>query len=533
MAADPVVTTTAGRIRGIVDPTIGMRTWRGVPFGAPTGGQHRFRAPRPREPWTGELDTTRFAHPAMQGTYGWNDKVKGTEDCLKLDIVRPDTDDVLPVVVYMHGGTFLTGSSHEKVLQGHRFAKATDIVYVSINFRLGVLGYLDLRSLGGDCAANPATLDQILALEWVRDNIAAFGGDPDRVTIMGESAGASAVTALMCAPQARGLFHGAVAQSAPVAAVHTRLQAAMWTRALLDGMGMSRLSTIEDLRAVPGEELVRVGNSLLIRSGEIQYLNLAFMPTVDDVVLPRHPIDTFTANEEAPVPLLIGSNSGEASFTKAMFMFSRSREKAARRLLEVFDPTHADAILEAYNGATDRSDFAELVADAVFWAPSVRIATEHRYVAPVWMYHFDYAAPTLQKLGFGAIHTADLEAIFGAQFTTPAGILHRLGPRDDFVNVSEMMQYHWGSFFHTGRPGDAWPEYGFRTEAAPGRATAVIRANSKVVQDPKPEKRRAWEGFEMTNWGTGRPEIAESMADFLGIDPSAPNGGAAIDPAAF
>lgn len=517
MSSQPVVRTTAGLVRGLVDPTTGMRTWRGLPYGEPTGGAHRFRAPRPREPWSSEFDASSFSQPAMQGTYGWNDKVKGTEDCLTLDIVRPDTDDVLPVVVYMHGGTFLTGSSHEKVLQGHRFAQATDIVYVSLNFRLGVLGYLDMRSLGPDCVANPATLDQILALRWVQDNIAAFGGDPGRVTIMGESAGANAVTTLMCAPQARGLFHGAVAQSAPVAAVHSRIQAAMWVRALLDGMGMSRLSTIDDLRAVPAEELVRVGNSLLIRSGEIQYLNLAFMPTVDDSVVPRHPIDAFTDNEEAPVPLIIGSNSGEASFTKAMFMFSRSRERAARRLLEVYDPGHADAILEAYSGATDRADFAELVADAVFWAPSVRIATEHRRVAPVWMYHFDYAAPTLQKLGIGAIHTADLEAVFGAQFSTPAGILHRLAPRDDFVTVSEMMQYHWGTFFHTGRTGEEWPQYGFRADQRPGRATAVIRANPTVVWDPKPAKRRAWEGFGMTDWGTGRPDLLEKIADFLGM----------------
>ena len=160
----------------------------------------------------------------------------------------------------------------------------------------------------------------------------------------------------------------------------------MWVRALLDGMGMSRLSTISDLRAVPAEDLVRVGNALLIRSGEIQYLNLAFMPTVDESVLPQHPIDTFAAHEEAPVPLIIGSNSGEASFTKAMFMFSRTRQRAARRILEVFDPENADAILAAYNNATDRSDFAELVADAVFWAPSVSIASDHRHVAPCLLY---------------------------------------------------------------------------------------------------------------------------------------------------
>ena len=519
MVTEPVVRTTAGLVRGIVDPTTGMRTWRGVPYGAPTHGERRFRAPRPPEPWDGERDASHFAHPAMQGTYGWNDRVKGTEDCLVLDIVRPDTDDELPVVVYMHGGTFLTGSSHEKVLQGHRFAQATDIVYVSINFRLGVLGYLDLRSLGPDCVGNPGTMDQILALEWVQDNIAAFGGDPDRVTIMGESAGAASVTTLMSSPVARGLFHGAVAQSAPAAAVHSRIQAAMWVRKLLDGMGLSRLSTLRDLREVDGEELVRVGNSLLIRSGELPYLNLAFMPTVDGEMLPAHPIDVFTANEEAPVPLIIGSNSGEASFTKAMYFFSRSRGRAARRLLEVFDPGHADAILAAYNGAQTRSDFAELIADAVFWAPSVQLATEHRRVADVWMYHFDHAAPAVKRLGIGAVHTADLEAVFGEPFTSPAGILQRLGPQSDFETVSEMMQRNWGSFFHSGQVGEEWPVYGFRSDDAPGRATAVISADPKVVRDPKAEKRRAWEGFKFTSWGSGRPEILESLTDFLGLDP--------------
>ena len=516
-ATDPVVHTHAGTVRGVVDPGSGMRTWRGIPYGAPTGGKHRFHAPRPREAWRGEFDASEFSQPAMQGTYGWNDKVIGTEDCLTLDIVRPDTDDVLPVVVYMHGGTFLTGASHEKVLQGHGLAAAADIVYVSLNFRLGVLGYLDMRSLGPDCVANPATLDQILALHWVRDNIAFFGGDPGRVTIMGESAGANAVSTLMSSPQARGLFHGAVAQSNPASAVHSRVQAAMWVRSLLDGMGMSRLSTLSDLREVDGEELVRVGNSLLVRSGEMKYLNLAFMPTVDENVLPKHPIDAFTDNEEAPVPLLIGSNSGEASFTKAMFVSSKARGRAARRLLEVYDPDHADAILEAYDCATERSDFAELVADAVFWAPSVRIATEHRRVAPVWMYHFDYVVPALERLGVGAIHTADLEAIFGHQFATPAGLLTRLGKRDDFAAVSERMQHHWGLFFHTGRPGDDWPEYGFRSDQRPGRATAVIRTQPTIVWDPKPAKRRAWEGFEMTQWGTGRPELLESIADFIGV----------------
>lgn len=203
-AQRPVAATAAGAVCGVVDDRTGMRTFRGVPYGASTAGPCRFRAPQPVERWRGLYDASVFAAPAMQGTFGWRDTVLGTEDCLTLDIVRPDTDEELPVVVYFHGGTFVTGASHEQVLQGHYLAAATDVVYVSVNFRLGVLGYLDFRSVGGDCVATPALLDQILALEWVRDNIAGFGGDPDAVTIMGESVGGAAVIHLMCAPARAG-----------------------------------------------------------------------------------------------------------------------------------------------------------------------------------------------------------------------------------------------------------------------------------------------------------------------------------------
>ena len=330
-AEHPVADTTAGKVRGVVDARSGMRTWRGVPFGASTASTGRFRAPQPAQRWQGLYDASRFAPPAMQGTFGWRDAVIGTEDCLTLDIVRPDTDEELPVVVYFHGGTFVTGASNEKVLQGHLLADATQVVYVSVNFRLGVLGYLDFRSLGHDCVATPALLDQILALEWVRANIASFGGDPNRVTIMGESAGGAAVVHLMCSPSARGLFHGAVAQSPPPASVHSRLQAAMWVRELVTRMGLPRTTTLADLRETRAEELVRAGQSMLLNTKELVQLNTSFMPTVDGETLTAHPIDTFEAGEQAAVPLIVGTNSDEASFAKAIYQTTKTRQRAARR----------------------------------------------------------------------------------------------------------------------------------------------------------------------------------------------------------
>ena len=512
----PVADTTAGKVRGVVDARSGMRTWRGVPFGASTAHTGRFRAPQPAQRWQGLYDASRFAPPAMQGTFGWRDAVIGTEDCLTLDIVRPDTDEELPVVVYFHGGTFVTGASNEKVLQGHLLADATQVVYVSVNFRLGVLGYLDFRSLGHDCVATPALLDQILALEWVRANIANFGGDPNRVTIMGESAGGAAVVHLMCSPSARGLFHGAVAQSPPPASVHSRLQAAMWVRELVTRMGLPRTTTLADLRETRAEELVRAGQSMLLNTKELVQLNTSFMPTVDGETLTAHPIDTFEAGEQAAVPLIVGTNSDEASFAKAIYQTTKTRQRAARRALEAFDPENAQSVLHAYDYAGERGDYADLIADAVFWAPTVILATAHRRKASTWMYRFDHASAAMRMLGLGAMHTADLGAVFGEPNATKASRWDVFGGSEAFAEVSRVMQHHWGQFFHTGAPGEEWPVYGFRSDDRPGRATAVFDAGMRVEWDPKASQRRAWEGFDMREWGTHRQDLMDSAASLLG-----------------
>lgn len=515
---EPIAVTTAGRVRGVVDPRTGVRTFRGVPYGATTGGEGRFRAPKPVAPWSGTRDATAYAPPAMQGFFGWTDNVIGTEDCLTLDIVRPNTDEELPVVVYFHGGTFVTGSSHEKVLQGHFLANTTDVVYISVNFRLGVFGYLDFRSLGGDCVANPALLDQILALRWVHDNAANFGGDAGRVTIMGESAGGAGVIHLMCAPAARGLFHRAIAQSPPVASVHSRVQAEMWVRKLLRGMGLPPSTGLAELRAADAEALVRVGQSMLLNRKEIVQFNTSFMPTVDGNTLPAHPIDVFQQGEQAAVPLIIGTNSDEASFAKALYQTNKSRLKAARRALGVYDPAHADAVLATYDHVDGRRKFAALIADAVFWAPSVMLATEHRRKAPTWMYRFEYASATMRRLGLGAMHTSELTAVFGDARATRAAKLDPFPQRADFDEVSAAMQYHWGSFFHNAHPGEKWPIYGFRSDTEPGRATAVFAASSYVEYDPKAAQRRAWEGFDMREWGMHRQDLVDSFTQGLAQD---------------
>ncbi|RNE48675.1 carboxylesterase/lipase family protein [Corynebacterium alimapuense] len=512
----PEITTTAGVVRGLVDRELGIQTWRGVPFGADTSGSQRFRAPQPPNEWRGVKDATAFGPRAPQPTYSWTDRVIGSEDCLNLDIVRPDNDDQLPVVVYLHGGSFIMGASHERMLRGYHLATTMQVVYVAINFRLGALGYLDLRSIGEDCVANPAVRDQILALQWVQSNIAAFGGDPDNVTLMGESAGGASVTTLMGVSATRGLFHRAIAQSPPISVLHSRAQATLWARELVYRMALPRQTTLSDLRQMEAADLVRAGQSMMWRGGELLHLNSCYAPTVDGGVVPDHPMNIFQAGQQAQVPLLIGTNSDEASFSKLFYMRTVARSRAALRLLTAFDPEHAPRVLAAYDGATERTQFAELLADALFWAPSIRLASDHSQMAPTWMYRFDYAPAALRWLGIGAMHSLELSAVFGDPAASRTNGFARLGGMDGLEELTQMMQYHWGQFIHHGHPGSEWPAYRRPTDDTPGRATAIFDDGLRVVYDPKAARRRAWEDYRMIEWGNGRPELLENLGLMIG-----------------
>ncbi|ERS38748.1 MULTISPECIES: carboxylesterase/lipase family protein [Corynebacterium] len=508
----PRVRISSGEIQGEFAQDGTIAVWKGVPFGAPTGGAGRFRRPKPPRPWQGILDCTRYQSPAPQPNYGLSERLIGDEDCLHLDIVRPHSVERLPVVVYFHGGSFLMGASHQNMLRGYRLARVMNVVYVSLNFRLGVLGYLDLRSLGGDCVANPALWDQVLALEWVRENIAQFGGDPDSVTIMGESAGGAAVLALLCSPPAHGLFHRAIAQSPPIGLIHSKAQSQLWARQLLTRLGLSHDSTVEDLRTFSADELVRAGMSMMWRAGELQFLNSTFGPTVESESLPEHPMVAFQHGRQARVPLMLGTNLDEAGITRYFFQRTARRAKAGRRLLYPYDPEHTDTVLKAYGGARSRAEFADLVTDALFWAPTVRIASHHNEVAPTWMYRFDFAPQLMRKLGIGAAHSAELSNVFGTPEASKTRLLSKVGRDDEAMQrLTAEMQRHWASFISSGQPGSDWPQYKPPTDQHHSRPTMVFDAQSRVEYDPKADKRRAWKGYNVLEWGAGRPELLRDL----------------------
>ena len=513
LADDLVIPTSLGFVKGVKGP--GLRTWRGIPYGKNTGGRYRFRAPRPMKRWQGVRDCSVFGDVAPQPPSSWTDRVRGSEDCLNLDIVRPDTDETLPVVVYLHGGSFIMGASSEKALRGYNLVRDMNVIYVAINFRLGALGYLDMRSVGEDCVANPALHDQLLALKWVKKNIENFGGDADNITLMGESAGAAGVISLMCVPTAHSLFHRAVVQSAPMATVHSATQSKLWARELVYRMALSRETTLDELRRESAEDLVRAGQSMLWRSGELLYLNSCYGPTVDGTLLPDHPITMFEQGRQARIPLIIGTNSDETSFSKAFYLRNSARRRSALRMLNVFDPENTDLVMEAYGGGESRSEFAQLLADAIFWAPSVRLAQAHARYEPTWMYRFDYAPESLRRIGLGAIHSFELNAVFGDHESSRAMGFTRIGGGINHLqDITDLVQHHWGEFIRNARPGEQWRPYRGRTDEEPGRGTFVIDITSRMEWDPRQAKRMAWENYDMLEWGTGRPDLAAEL-DYL------------------
>ena len=336
------VSTRDGDVRGLVVSDV--RTYRGIPFGV----ADRWAAPRPVK-WEGVWDATEYGDVAPQTTYTWMDKVVGDENCINLDIVRPDTDEQLPVVVYLHGGGYFAGASHTAVLRGYNFATQMNAVYVAVNFRLGVLGYIDMAAsdIAGseDCVHNPAVLDQLLALQWVRRNIAAFGGDPDRVTLMGESAGGAAVSTLMTMPAAQGLFHKAIMQSAPVMGVHTLERARMWARRTVEFAGeRPRTTTIAELRAMPVPDLVRAGQQMMWHGGGLRQLNMCFGPSVDGELIPDHPMHVFADGLQHRIPMLIGTNNDELSAAQLLYVWKQSRAASARQMLNAHDAEAADKV---------------------------------------------------------------------------------------------------------------------------------------------------------------------------------------------
>lgn len=489
------IKTTAGVVRGVVEGD--LVAWRGIPYAASTAGEGRLRAPRPPEPWTGVRDSSRFGPVPPQARtsamLGAGRRTPMGEDCLSVNVLRPAAESAgsRPVLVWIYGGAFSAGSSAATLYGGQELVRAGDVVHVTFNYRLGVLGYLDFTRYATPARpvdANLGLRDQVAALIWVRDNIAAFGGDPDNVTLFGESAGAISVTTLMATPAARGLFTRAISESSAVEAAYTSERAAGWAADLAGILGAGRDGALDAVIRADPDALVTAGATLDDWVNERTPGSICFAPVVDGGYLPEHPIDAFDAGRTHPVPLLIGTNDREATlFARAGRVLPTSTD-LIDRMFAVTDPGARTRVLAAYPRYPATASAVDVGGDVTFWWPTVRAADGHSAVAPTWVYRYDFAPRALRVIGFDATHGTEMAAVFGA--TRFSRLLTALGGRRELAEVTRRVQEHWVSFARTGAPAAGWPAYDVAD-----RRTLVIDAEDRVECDPRRARRQAWTGY--------------------------------------
>lgn len=485
------ITLDTGRIRGRrLESRAGrLRTWRGIPYAAPPVGSLRFRAPQAVEPWEGTRVGIEFGTPAPQR------KSNLDENCLFLNVLAPESvsADSRPVMVFIHGGAYNGGNPSSPMYQGTSLVERGDIIYVSIQYRLGALGYLDFSEFSTENQSfdsNIGLRDQIAALEWVQRNITAFGGDPTNVTIFGESSGANAITTLMTTPSARGLFARAIAQSPPAASAYGKARARRWAQEFLELAGAPSSDPGAWLRKATVRQLVETGDELVRRGADEEPGTRAFAPVVGDDILPEHPLDVFADGKSHPVPLILGSNLHEGRIFPRFLNILPTDPTRIEKMFSHVSPEVKARALAAYPTYPHRYASADIGGDVTFWEPMILCAQGHCDVAPTYSYRYDFAPRLLHLAGMGATHATELFAVFGRSDALTRA-LTAIGGRRALAVVTDAMQSHWLHFARHGTPLADWPQY-----TVAQRKTMIFDSPRHVETDPLGNRRRAWIGYE-------------------------------------
>ena len=509
-SADPLrVRVAEGEIEGLIGDA--TRHFFGIPFAEPPVGELRWKAPVPKTPWSDVLQATELSAKCAQDTSLTSGEASNEEDCLYLNVWTPYPvpDEKLPVLFWIHGGGNENGSTRDETpivgglfYDGGTIVEAHEVVVVSTNYRLGALGFFSHPALReeGSPSGNQGLLDLRLALQWVRDNIEAFGGDPNNVTIFGESAGARNVCYQVVSPDSRGLFHRAISESGDCTGrIPTQAEAEAQVDAYVEAVGCGEASDVLScLRALPAEELIidvaveGAPPEELPGGGDYQGSTPLwdFGPTVDGDFVPMMPRASFAASEVAEVPYIAGTNTEEG---------------ALRHLLAIPVETEQEFIeaLERAFGASNAAELAALYPVAEFSTPNdalIRVTTDWRYACavqdfaeriadadlPVYAYNFDHpwAAPALRDL-LGKSHGAELNYVFGSLIE---------GVDDESRALSERVQRYWTRFATSGDPngdGDpAWPSF----DPARGNRLNLNPAPS-MVENFRKERCDWWKGY--------------------------------------
>lgn len=478
------VDAPAGAARGTIEN--GLRVFKGLPFALPPVGERRWRPPAEMPRWDGVRDATRFGasciQPARRTASIYADEVGPTsEDCLTLNIWMPENAERAPVFVWIYGGALTSGASRLAMYDGAALARQ-GLVVVSINYRVGPLGYLAHPGLSAESderiSGNYGLLDQIAALRWINRNIAAFGGDPSQVTIAGESAGALSVMYLMASPRARGLFQRAIAQSAYMLSTPAlREQAFGAPSAEAVGawlQGQLGAADLAALRAMDPQALTEGA----VRAGYIPW------GTIDGAVLPAQITDIFDRGEQAPVPILAGFNEGEIRSLRVLLPPIAASAEAYEAAIRTGYGDLSDAFLRHYPSSNIEESMLATTRDAMYGWTAERLAARQTALGqPSFVYLFDHGYPAADQAGLHAFHAAELPYVFGTIRTT-APAWPAIPDTEAEASLSRAMTAYWASFARTGRPAApgqaAWRPYG------DNQAYLHFAAGPEARNDPLP-----------------------------------------------
>jgi para-nitrobenzyl esterase len=510
-AESPVVKTSHGQLKGMHEN--GVLVFKGVPYAGPSDGPNRFKPPTKVEPWKAVREAVEYGPQAIQNRDPNSPPnapiAPSSENCQFLNVWTPGVDDgkKRPVMFYSHGGGFATGSGGwgtNRAHDGSALAGAYDVVVVTTNHRLALMGYLYLGDiLGEEYAASGITgmLDIVSALEWVRDNIEAFGGDPGNVMIWGESGGGAKVSTLLAMPSAHGLFHKASIESGPGLRMTPRENATATAKALLSDLGLS---------TGQAHQLLQVPTSRLLEF-QAKYLSAgrgtlgSFAPVVDGRYLPSHPFDPVAPAISKNIPLIVGTNKDETIFQsehlplpEATRIFNLDEAGLRERIAKTLGPKvdKLDHILEVYRRSRPKASPTDLYIAITtaqwLWSNAITLAERkvEQHGAPVYMYIFAYESevPVAPSINYPmkSPHAMEMAFKFNHPDNNPSA-----GKRPERYQAARNMSGAWATFARIGHPGfegmPQWPAY-----TVADRATMVLDARCRVVNDPYSSERLLW-----------------------------------------